>query len=174
MSRLFGPISQNGYVVRDLDTALEHWTRVLGVGPFFVARRVAFAEISYRGEPTPLEMAVAMAYSGDLQIELIQPTSEAPSIYRDHLAAHGEGLQHVGVLTESYARDLERMLAAGFRIVQGGRLVTGLAFAYLDSDRGYPGTMVELIECTRGMRRYLDTTKAAAQGWDGSDPVRAV
>src|SRR5262249_41239916 len=29
-SRLLGPIPQNGYVVRDLEAALKHWTTVLG------------------------------------------------------------------------------------------------------------------------------------------------
>jgi hypothetical protein len=35
MSRVFGEIRQNGYVVRDLTAALHHWTTVLGVDPFF-------------------------------------------------------------------------------------------------------------------------------------------
>ena len=29
MSRVFGPIRQNGYVVRDIEAALHHWTEVL-------------------------------------------------------------------------------------------------------------------------------------------------
>lgn len=36
MSRIFGSLRQNGYVVRDIAAALHHWTTVLGVGPFFV------------------------------------------------------------------------------------------------------------------------------------------
>jgi hypothetical protein len=36
----FGPIRQNGYVVRDIDAALRHWTEVLGVGPFYYFERV--------------------------------------------------------------------------------------------------------------------------------------
>ena len=35
MSRIFGPIRQNGYVVRDINAALEHWTSVVGMGPLF-------------------------------------------------------------------------------------------------------------------------------------------
>ncbi|HKJ25568.1 MAG TPA: VOC family protein, partial [Myxococcota bacterium] len=30
MSLRFGPVRQNGYVVRDIGAALDHWTRVLG------------------------------------------------------------------------------------------------------------------------------------------------
>jgi hypothetical protein len=31
MSRTFGPLRQNGYVVLDIEAALQHWTAVLGV-----------------------------------------------------------------------------------------------------------------------------------------------
>jgi hypothetical protein len=31
MSRLFGDIIQNGYVVRDIAAAMRHWIEVLGV-----------------------------------------------------------------------------------------------------------------------------------------------
>ncbi len=31
MSRYFGSVRQNGYVVRNIDAALKHWTEVLGI-----------------------------------------------------------------------------------------------------------------------------------------------
>ena len=40
MSRIFGRPCQNGYVVRDIEAALKHWTEVLGIGPFFYFERV--------------------------------------------------------------------------------------------------------------------------------------
>ncbi len=38
MSRLFGPIRQNGYVVRDIEAAMAHWIDVLQVGPVVLHR----------------------------------------------------------------------------------------------------------------------------------------
>jgi hypothetical protein len=38
MILIFGEIRQNGYVVRDIDSALRHWTEVIRVGPFFLLR----------------------------------------------------------------------------------------------------------------------------------------
>ena len=172
MTRLSGPIMQNGYVVRDLDAAMAHWTGVLGVGPFFVTPRVPFAELTYRGAPSGAEIAVAVAFSGELQIELVRQTNDAASVYRDHLAAHGEGLHHVGILSERFDQDMAHAEAAGIGVAQAGRTASGLRFAYLDTERGHSGSMIELIECTPGMRRFLDRLKAAAQDWDGSDPVR--
>ena len=36
----FGQLRQAGHVVRDIDEAMAYWTQVLGIGPFFVMRRV--------------------------------------------------------------------------------------------------------------------------------------
>ncbi|MEH2540379.1 hypothetical protein V1278_006603 [Bradyrhizobium sp. AZCC 1577] len=33
MSRIFGAVCQNGYVVRDIRAAMDHWVNVIGVGP---------------------------------------------------------------------------------------------------------------------------------------------
>ncbi len=72
MSRIFGDIRQNGYVVRDIESAMKHWTEVLGVGPFFYFERVPVHDFRYRGEPSPVDLSIALANSGALQIELIQ------------------------------------------------------------------------------------------------------
>jgi len=75
---------QNAFVVTDLDAALDHWTRVMGVGPFFVFERVEFAEIWYRGQSAlDIDLSVAIGYWGDLQIELIRQRNDVPSIYTD-------------------------------------------------------------------------------------------
>ena len=45
MQRRFGPIMQNAFVVPDLEAAVDHWTRVMHVGPFYLFEHVPFAEI---------------------------------------------------------------------------------------------------------------------------------
>ena len=50
MSRLFGSIAQNGFVVRDIERAMDHWINVLGVGPWFYVERVKTDYFRYRGE----------------------------------------------------------------------------------------------------------------------------
>ena len=45
-------------------------------------------------------MSIALANSGDLQIELIQQVNDAPSMYKEFLDAGHEGLQHVAMPTE--------------------------------------------------------------------------
>lgn len=172
MSRLFGPIFQNGYVVHDLEDAIDHWSRRLGVGPFYLFPSIPFDEVRFRGRPSDIRLAVAMAFSGDTQIELIQPLNEAPSIYSEFLAAGRIGLQHVGVLCEDYDDRLARLTASGYEAIQAGRAAGGLGFAYFDVDAGYPGTMVELVQASRGLLKLFAGMKEAARGWDGADPIR--
>lgn len=50
MSRLFGPIRKTGYVVPDIRAAMDHWVRVLGVGPWFYFDRVKVDWFRHRDE----------------------------------------------------------------------------------------------------------------------------
>jgi hypothetical protein len=95
MSRFFGAITQNGYVVHDIAAAMRHWIEVLGVGPWFYVEHTPIEDFQYQGHPSPIDVSIALANSGPLQIELIQQRNDAPSMYRDFLAAGHEGLQHI-------------------------------------------------------------------------------
>ena len=111
MSRLFGGVIQNGYVVRNIEAAMRHWIDVLGVGPWFYIDHLPVADFQYKGQPSPVDISLALANSGTLQIELIQQRNDAPSLYRDFLQAGHEGLQHLGYGTREFETDLVRLLA---------------------------------------------------------------
>lgn len=175
MSRMFGPVRQNGYVVRDIRAALRHWTGAVGVGPWFLVERAPIRDFRYRGAPSPVELSIALANSGGLQLELIEQRNDAPSMYRDFLDAGHEGLQHIAFWTERFAEDKARALAAGYRVGHEG--VTGAygPFVYFDTDRGpgaHPGTAIELSDTGGAKARLFAHIAAAADGWDGTDPVR--
>ena len=169
----FGPIVQNGYVVQDLERAVHHWANVVGVGPFFLLEHVAFARLQLRGRPAKLDMSVAVAYWGTIQVELIVQHDDAPSIYSEFAARHGSGLQHVGVMTDSVARDLERLRQQGIQPVQWGSTANGIEFAYVATDL-HQGGMIELIESGPAINGFFEMARAAAQNWDGTQPLRRV
>ncbi len=174
MERIFGPVMQNGFVVEDLEAAIDHWARVMHVGPFFLFERIEFAECWYRDRPaTDMNLAVAIAYWGSVQIELIQQRNAVPSIYTDFRAARGAGLQHMGVISHSVERDLQRLALQGIRPVQHGRTAGGMRFAYVATDH-HPGGMVELIEAGPQGLSFFARMQAAAEKWDGTQPVRRV
>ena len=47
-----GPVMQLAWLPEDFDAALEHWTKTMGVGPFFIMENIALADMRYMGEPT--------------------------------------------------------------------------------------------------------------------------
>jgi hypothetical protein len=174
MSRIFGQPTQNGYVVRDITAAMRHWTEVLGVGPFFYFERVPMENFRYRGVPSPIEVSIALANSGSLQIELIQQRNDAPSMYRDFLAADREGLQHIAYWTETFDAELERILRLGFEIGQSGTVGgPNGRFAYFLTET-HPGTVVELSEMSGPKGRLFQRIREAAKTWDGTDPIRTL
>src|SRR6185369_5607710 len=60
-----------------------------------VLYRVKTDYFRHRGKDSAMEMSVALANSGDPQIELIQQRNDAPSMYKELLDSGREGLQHM-------------------------------------------------------------------------------
>lgn len=174
MSRFFGKVCQNGYVVRDIEAALKHWTEVLGVGPFYYIDRVECDWFTYKGKSSPVEMSIALANTGDLQIELIQQRNDAPSMYMDFLNAGREGLQHMSYWTTDYQADYDRALAAGYKVGHEGQ-INGPdgRFVYFDTET-HPGTVIEMSDISGSKGKFFEHIRKAAADWDGSNPVRPV
>lgn len=170
MSRFYGKIMQNGFVVHDWREAANHWSEVMGVGPFFLLDHIEFAWCEYMGRPVELDLSVAIAYSGDYQVELIQQHNDADSIYTDFLRQHGPGLQHVGALVDNLQDTLDRHDLGG-KIVQQGMTASGARFAYVDTVL-HNGGMLELIETNQKFQLAFEDMQAASVNWDGSDPIR--
>jgi len=171
MSRIFGRITQNGYVVRDIEAAMRHWIEVLGVGPWFYAEHAPIENFRYRGEPSDPVVSIALANTGPLQIELIQQRNDAPSLYRDFLAAGHEGLQHIAYWTHRFDDDMQRLLARGYRVGQSGEVGRPGRFAYFETE-GHPGTVAELSEISGPKGRLFEVIRQAAEDWNGDDPIR--
>ena len=117
MSRLFGPLRQMGFVVRDIDKAMRHWVEVCGVGPWYLDERLPLQGFWYKEQRCDgIHLTIALANSGDVQLELIQQRDDTPSMYRDFLAAGHEGLQHWSSWPENYHELLDRAVSGGWRI----------------------------------------------------------
>jgi len=174
MSRIFGPVCQNGYVVRDIQAAMDHWIKVMGVGPWYYIDRVKTDYFRHRGRDSDVEMSIALANSGALQIELIQQRNAAPSMYREFLDAGHEGLQHMSFWTTDYQALYERVLGLGYKVGHEGQIGGEQGrFAYFDSE-AHPGTVIEISDISGGKGRFFERIRQAAANWDGTDPIRLV
>jgi hypothetical protein len=174
MSRIFGPVRQNGYVVRDIQAAMDHWIKVMGVGPWYYIDRVKTDYFRHRGRDSDVEMSIALANSGDLQIELIQQRNDAPSMYREFLAADRAGLQHMSFWTTDYQTLYDRTLALGYKVGHEGQIGGEKGrFAYFDTET-HPGTVIEISDISGGKGGFFERIRQAAANWDGADPIRLV
>jgi Glyoxalase/Bleomycin resistance protein/Dioxygenase superfamily len=164
-------IVQMAYVVEDIHRAMEEWTTRLRVGPWFLLDRFSGVDPRYRGQPTSVEIALAMSFSGHMNIELIQQLNSAPSVYCEITDRCGYGFHHFGVATSNFEREVERYRASGNELAFSLRVPSGGRVAYLDTTATLPG-MVELIELGHGFEPTFNRFYRASIGWDGSDPVR--
>ena len=154
MSRLFGPMRQIGIVVRDIDKAMRHWVEVCGVGPWFYAEQLPMDEFRYRGRPYDLKVSIALANSGDTQLELIQPLT-GYSIYDEHLERRGEGLHHIKLYYADCAKAVRDYASRGYPVLQCGKIDDDEHY-YLDTENDF-GYIVELGNAGRirpAERRY--------------------
>jgi methylmalonyl-CoA/ethylmalonyl-CoA epimerase len=137
---------QTAFVVRDLDAAVRQWADELGIGPWsvYTMRPPQLHDTVYHGESVPFGIRHALAWSGEVQFELVEPL-EGPSIFTDQLESIGEGPNHIGVVVEDHAAASADFIERGFVPLQSARFGAsedGL-FAYFQP----PGisTIVELI-----------------------------
>lgn len=172
MSRFFGEIRQLGYVVRDIEQAMQHWSGTLGVGPWYYNPKVPIVNYQYDGHRYEPHNSVALANSGAVQVELIQVRNDVPSMYRDFLGQGLTGLQHVAYWTQDYDADLERLRGQGFRPKMGGEVGQRGRFIYFDTGV-LPGTVIELSEVAGPKGKLFDLIRNASLDWDGRDPVRS-
>jgi hypothetical protein len=169
MTRDFGRIVQQGYVVADAEAAAREWAARTGAGPFY-AVDVQFDRYFYRGVPTPLSLRIVSGNWADMQIELIQPLS-GEGLYSSALRTDAGKLNHYACLVD----DLDGVLARrGLqdRVLQAGEMPNGLKFVYLEGV--IPGGLhLELIEPQDSTRMMFAGLEALARRWDGRNPVRS-
>ena len=171
MSALFGPVIQQGYVVPNIHEAMRHWV-ARGIGPFFIEEHIR-PKGEYDGGAIQPDLSAAFAYSGDQQIEVIEQHDDAPTIYRDYLAAHPEGgLQHLAAWVDSIPETLADLETAGRRYIVRQRYGDG--HAYLDAHDA-PGVMIQLMARSDHLVELMETIREASIGWDGvTAPIRRI
>jgi hypothetical protein len=169
MRILPGSIRQIGYVVTDLDRAMQSWID-LGVGPWFVIRGLPI-RARYRGDPCETTLTLALSNSGEMQLELIQQADDTPSIFTEFLKTHGPGYHQLAYWADNFEATMKAIETAGWPVVWSGGEGFGVRFAYVEPPNS-PATIVEISELTEAQAASARFIRDAAATWDGSDPIR--
>ena len=170
---VFGPVVQVAYFVPDVRDAARRMVDLHGAGPFHVVEKIELAWGEIRGEPHDFLHTSAYGQSGDIMVELVQQDREGPSPFREMYAPGQFGLHHMAVMVDDLDITYGRVGDAGFELAARAETTTGTEFAFVDTVAEF-GHMTEIYERSPGLRGFYELVRHAADGWDGTDPVRVL
>jgi glyoxalase/bleomycin resistance protein/dioxygenase superfamily protein len=158
---LGGSLQQVAFVVKDLAAGMEFFNRTMGIPRFYVIEDFGLhaRDKTFRGRPAEQNFKLALAYSGDTQIELIQHLS-GDTCYKEHLERHGEGLHHLGFFlydSGEYQSALDSLGAAGYAPLMSGRFGT-TRYTYFDTEAAI-GAIMEMVFLDSGGRDFMAKIK---------------
>jgi hypothetical protein len=153
-------LGQIGMVVYNAEKTMEHFKN-LGIGPWMLWEGTPEFTIEKTG-PVNASLKILMAYSGSVQIELIEVTS-GRSYYNDTLDKR-EGLHHLGYMVNNLEKRIEECRTAGIEVLQRGQIKSKgftVDYAYMDTQASC-GVVIEFIQSKLGplplkMNRFTHT-----------------
>lgn len=167
------PIRQVAYFVQDARAAAAGHAAAFGSGPYFVADNIPLRRCLHRGVEAPLDHSSAYGQWDDLMIEFVQQNNPGPSAFRDMFAGGEEGFHHVAIIVDDLDAARTRMETAGFPAALEAEMNDGFRFLMMDAVERH-GHMIELYEGVPTLTGFYDFVKKAADGWDGTKPVRTI
>jgi hypothetical protein len=153
-----------------MEQALDYWIDVMKAGPFYLFEHAEMENQRYRGAASNADVSLAVGNSGDVQLELIYCENDEPSVYKEFLDAGRSGVHHLGLMPENYAETYAQYTSLGFDAAFECS-IGGTNLVYFDTVDAL-GHFTELWENSKAFLDFMAQVKAAAQGWQGEDPIR--
>jgi hypothetical protein len=160
---------QVGHVVDDVLGAAARWSRTFGIGPFHVLP-VVEQKSDYRGEIRTVQIQVAVAQAGPVQIELIQQHCDTPSIFSEWSRGGTSAFHQIATLTSDYDGKIAHFRALGYSTAAES-LGGGFRVAYVDTATEF-GFYTEVVDAPPSFVDQVRGISEICAEWDGRDPVR--
>jgi methylmalonyl-CoA/ethylmalonyl-CoA epimerase len=126
----FAKLHHVGVVVKDIRKAIDYFES-FGIGPF-MAGSEKFFTVSFKGilhgRPTEWKTTISNARIGDVALELLEPT-EGDQALKESLDATGEGLHHIGFITDDLEREKTNFQKNGIGIWTEGGAAVGFFYS---------------------------------------------
>lgn len=137
-------VTQIAIVVKDMDKAIEAWSRILGL-PKSIPHQTnpETGNIKYRGEPSMASAKLAFYDLGQVSLELIEPDG-TPSVWQEVLDEKGYAVHHIAFKIKDTDAVTDFLEENDIPIVQQGQYTGGM-YTYVDSEPVL-GVMLELLE----------------------------
>lgn len=140
-------LCQIAFVVNDIEAAISTYCNAFGFArpPVIDTPGYAKSKTTVDGQPSEATAKLAFFQTGQLVIELIEP-DQTPSVWRDHLNAHGEGVHHIAFGVADTQATQAALAGAGISTLQQGLYADGSGmYTYVDTAPAL-GVMIELLE----------------------------
>jgi catechol 2,3-dioxygenase-like lactoylglutathione lyase family enzyme len=168
------PIHHVCYIVDDIPQAVDQWVEATGAGPFFhLGEHVEFEETLLNGDPCVFDHASAIGKWGPILLELMKLHELSPELESrvGTAGAGGSKVSHIAYTVDDPAAESERLESLGMRKFL--HLRTGPIQISLH-DAPLLGHAIEVHENIDAINGLFALIAAAAEGWDGSEPLRAM
>ena len=164
----------SAYVVESIEATVEQLVAQLGAGPFLLIENVPLEDVASHDEPAELAHHSAFGSFGGRPIELMQILHATPEPVAARWAGPLPRIHHVGYALPSAAADAvrSRLDRQGTEEYLSSRLGEGHG-TFHDSSATL-GHDVEIQDEVAQFREFFEMVLGAAEGWDGSDPLRKV
>jgi methylmalonyl-CoA/ethylmalonyl-CoA epimerase len=162
------------YVVDDIAATVNRLVDQLGAGPFFLIEGVPLENVLSRGEPAEFAHNSAFGSGGGGAIELIETVSLAPKRVEQGFSGPRPRIHHVGyAVPPSEVANLRSSLdERGLEQYLSSQL--GEVDNTLHDASAVLGHDIEILVDSGGLRDFFGMVRGAAEGWDGSEPLRPV
>jgi methylmalonyl-CoA/ethylmalonyl-CoA epimerase len=138
-------IIQVGILVKDINHAAKEWAEFLQMDmpEIFTCNKYEETGAKYNGKPCYGRIYQAIFNFENIEMELIQPMGEEPSVWKDCLDKDGEGIHHIAFRVSNMKESVEEYDKKGMPLMQDG-VFPGGGYAYLDA-RKKLGIILEFL-----------------------------
>lgn len=108
-----------------------------GIGPWrvYTFGPDTCTELTLHGKPASFSMKLCMAWTGSMFWEIVEPV-DGPSIYKEFLERHGEGIHHTAFACGDmqWAERVKSFESRGFACIQSGIWLGKVPWAYFATE----------------------------------------
>lgn len=163
-------VVQVAYLTHDVRSAARRHSVEFGSGPFFVADHIELESAFHRDQPAEFDHSSAYGQWGAVMVEFVCLHAAAPASLAQRVGLGREGVHHVARFVANLDDEALRLDRSGHGQLLHARTRSGQRFAFHDG--GSLGHLLEIYEPTPGMTAFYARVAAAAEDWNGADPLR--
>jgi methylmalonyl-CoA/ethylmalonyl-CoA epimerase len=167
---IFGrPLVHVGYSVDSIEKAVEFLTKAFGAGPFFLMENIRIPSLKNANGPIDWHHQAAFGQCGNVNIELQETFTLEPADAFGATYQRRNQFNHVAYLVDHVAEEGRRLEAMGLPLLFEGENGPHVSALY---DAPLLGHTIEIHEDFELFRMFRRVMLDAADGWDGTDPLR--